>query len=293
MRLSVGKDTKRIHGCIAKGDVSRRFIVGTVLLTLLCVSSILFPKVASAHPLYTCNTSASQRHCYGIVTWNQQLAGWQLKDVYGAGSTIQVQPMVCSGYCKTTNDHLSNEVWLIDTSSASCTNIAGGVCLVEAGYTDTFFTSPSAHVATTYFWADIRNVGGKANGHVHFLPGIQSGDYGKNELVQITASGNGSGKWQVRICSPSYCPNPPTNFSTSNYMIPDTIEMGLEVSGTVGWASPANFTKNQYFDVTGTSKYETMSAQVEEDFPVTGSWSVLPENDSTGGVFTTQLPQGS
>lgn len=249
-----------------------------LMFSLLWTTFLLGPKIALAHTNYFC-----LGHCYGVTTWGQANAGWSQETIGGTGTSIKIAPMVCSGYCQV-NNHLNNETWLEDVhSNNGCPNY--GLCWIEVGYQDRHFGSPNDHIATVYFWSDIRPING-GYARDHYLNGVQSHDYGSTIDVAIQITNSNTGSWQVYMCAPSYCPST-DNQSIGNHMNPNNIVIGEEIEGTVGSSQASDFTQNYWITTNGTSAFETTLGQESSNNPPHEYWYIQPHSLNNGGDLRT------
>lgn len=100
------------------------------LFVSLCVSLNQIPVAHAAH----CNTPTT--HCYGRIEWPNP--------VHGSSSTFQTVGLYSA---LNTYDHISDEMWLGDTSDA-CID-GGGVSWLEIG--EATWTN---HTGNWYFWGE-------------------------------------------------------------------------------------------------------------------------------------------
>lgn len=258
-----------------------------LLVSLVSALFLLQPSVASAHADYKCSTST---YCYGLNQWSSFTETWTT--INGSTTFGTIVPMTCSGYCTHTTDHISNYLWLRDDLSGNPCPEGGhnpNGCWIQVGERDTFFPTPTPHVATMYYYdtLDATN-GGRYT--MHNVAGVPSADYGSALLLTITGNSPPSNFFYVEICTPRFCPG----FAYIVDMIattvtPDITLIGEEVRGTVGSAGLAHYTHNEWYDSTVTSHFFTDSGQYSpfNTSPPSAMWAVLPAPGNDGGDFIT------
>jgi hypothetical protein len=201
---------------------SRRITIAFRSLLVAAVVSLSFLVMHPTPALaYSCG-DPHNNHCYSIY----QRTGPNGEVMLGTSVAITVTDMSCP-YCG--YDFIDDEMWLVDNRGY----------WVEAGYmVDSFDNSGRAF----YFWADIRPVD-----HTfwqHPMGVIPSADYYHNATYWIWRTPGWSNRFSVQMISwaTSW-----TGVSTSNSMLVDKTQMGMELSGYSGaHASNAFFTSRYY-----------------------------------------------
>jgi hypothetical protein len=256
---------------IPSPQVRRLIPIAAALLLALLASqaiSLLNPMIARA---YSCGTGSGSGHCYGINFWSMS------PGIRGAGTDILVVHLNCSScWSISETGFVDNEIWLNDYNNSGC---SGNVCWVEAGY---WTVSGAFSTTVNYFWADNRPGGGL---NVHTLAQVPSADYSDYAEFYIWQNFGWSNKWEVDIDSPNYYYS---NYSTSNSMVADDINIGQELAGTSGASAPtAYFTDNWYYDSNLNFDYQSYEGAVTSNNPPHAAWDTNPAYSLTGGVFKT------
>jgi hypothetical protein len=262
--------------------LNNRVTTTLALVILLLMGGIVWTSqtahAAKAAPLssYDCRS-----HCYALTTW-QFIA----HTLTGAKSTMLVSSLSCPpSRCYNGGGdpyHIGDTMWLIDegTEGPSCWMY---LCWVEVG--DVSFTYSTSDTRYYYYWADNRP--GIENYHIHYDQTIAD-DIGETSNLYINQASSNS--WSVSASSYTYGTGI-SDTSRSNAMVPDHIEVGLELFDYTTGANPASagtshFTNNQW--INGSSYYyENIQENDTVDPPAYGNWDVLPENSSTGGNWRT------
>jgi hypothetical protein len=239
-------------------SVQQRFCFA--LAASLVAVTLLPPAGAFA---YSCDS-----HCYGINHWGPNTA------YVGDDTTMSIVSL------GTPNNRLNNETWLIQhTGTGDCLTQFTN-CWFEGGYT---YTTQNAYEYYFTAWMSPETPYQENAG-----PEILASEYGQTVSVEIRQISS-SGGYYVTIIPPvqsSY-----TNQDTASTMVPDQIDIGMELVGTSGGsASTADFTNNKYITVSSGvygSRYFTTNGTTSETLPAAGGWNVTPASSSTGGDFQT------
>jgi hypothetical protein len=196
-------------------------------------------------------------HCYGIVKWPNAIDG----------ASTRFFSETLSG---NSSYHISNELWLIDTSHG-CSGNSGS--WVEAG--EATRLSP---YGVYYFWAECRPGSAELD---HFQYVVPSGDYSQRFTYYIQ-EGNPS---TILVAMFNSSGTEPWNgVSTSNSMAPNLIEAGLESTNTSQTSAAYNyFSLNQWQDGSGIWHYQTNGGSISQNMPPYFSWSAVPAPGNNGG----------
>ncbi len=274
-------------------SVGRRVVVVLVgILLAFTATAANIGQVQAAHALpasYSCYSTK----CYAEILWGGSVLGGKTK--------LTVAGLQCGSSCTTSNKwHISDEIWLNDTSNWAITNCPLNECWVEVGTgSDAFASLPAPNGCSDgmcYIWGDSRPCGG---GIILHYGKNASYDVGTLSSLTIQRSANNgyhtcrpNTTWSVTATS-GYWGTGASGTSTYNPIYPDQIQIGLEVYGSRGQYAPrADWTYNQWVN-TGNWAYQRTNAdtcapnppQKCIDPPTQGDWAVRPGDSTTGGNF--------
>lgn len=257
-----------------------RILLAAVLMLASFASLAFDSQVAKASPYSSYNCAA---HCYGIITWTNN---GNFTPVNGAQTTISVVGIACPPpSCSYSNvDFIDNEMWVIDRTHQASNCPKYGKCWVEGGYIA--YPNSSSSYTEDYFWADYRPFV-DSDLHFHDLGVVPSGDYGFYVVIYIYRVSSTSFRVHIYSVTKDFS----NQYSTSNQMTPDDIEIGQELQGTHGASSgSANFVANQYVSTRDNNlHYQTNNGSPGTNpGPITSYWVVPPSQSSTGGDFLTK-----
>lgn len=262
-----------------------RQVIKISVLTLLLVAILMLLQVGVvlnspiAHANYSCGTDNTP-HCYGEQEWDGPM--------YGAKTDITIQVLTCNYPCNS-NGEIDDEMWVGAYNNDGCEK-----CWVEAGITNDNTTGGS----TQYFWADARPNGGRF--HLHYVNGVFVGDIGHKVIFRVAKTNSSTFEVDKANELPSsggcsaQCSASWTNFSTSNSISPNFIQIGLELAGSSGASAPrVDFTNNYYLDSNLNPHPQTAAGQVfhippaSDGNPIKTNWVNNHPGGPTGGDFYT------
>jgi hypothetical protein len=270
---------------------------GSRVMQLLVLLFLLGATDLAHTQVYSCGDPTSG-HCYGLNTWTQGT------EYFGAYADITQVNMSCPSGC---GGFVNDEIWLVDTTSASCTSNGFGMCWVEAGTLANQGSSP------TYFWADARPGTGNTF-NLHYLGSTDP--VGTVDHYMIVKDGRSTpNNYLVFIYNDSQSTLYGGTSSVAGtggrgsplpQMVGKRIDIGQELGGTppavnnAAAADKADFTRNiwgvQALDSSYTFSYKAQSAPgaVTSNTPPTASWAKNPGAPSApeGGDFTTSTAVG-
>lgn len=154
-----------------------------------------------------------------------------------------------------------------------------GYCWIEAEYKA--FGAGRYAGTERWVWADVRPGGVYFE---HDLNVLAPNDYGHFAGLYIVQETSPTTTWHIEIIgnSTSYY----DEYSTNNRMYPDSIRIGLELSGTGGWSAPvAHFRANGWFNGARNINWQGNAGRKDsQTYPAYGNWASLPApNGSNNG----------
>jgi len=223
-----------------------------LVLALVCAFFAVIPRHAAA---YSCTDGG---HCYAIVTWNGS--------THGAATDIGISYLYASDPLGAFG--INNTLWLVDGS---------GNYWVEGGY-------KAAYGSQRYYWGDVRP--SDPVYRRHDLGAIPGQHYGFGlDLNIVRMPDDASYVVALHVNSVGYSSY---NYSVSNTMTPNRIDMGQELSGTASaHADQAQFTYNQWQENNGTYHFQNQYVNPQVFGGPYGYWAEEPQNSSIGGIWAT------
>ncbi len=246
----------------------RRATLALALLLVLLVAPLQSPAVVRASS-YSCTN-----HCYGVVKWGGSVDGAQM---YMAVRGLNAGDGL-----------VTNEMWLSGgpASGYTCPDPSGtNTCFVETGVT----VGPLAGTSCSsdcYYWADLRTCQGCSdNYNEHYMANVGQGDYGNYKVFNVWRTGQGD--FTVNA-------GPNNALSTDNNMVPNQIQIGMELVGTSGaWALQAPYAYNEW-ERNYNWQYQTVDGSPgtglnANSAPISSYWQPSPSQDSShsGGSWQT------
>jgi len=214
-------------------------------------------------------------HCYGIVQYDHP--------VFGTYQVTMVPQQLAGG-----DGHISDEMWVLDTSTKCSPN---NPCWIEVGEVAGADQSGCNFPAneTHFFWADQRP-GSKF--FCHDFGKVQNlSGFGFNIPVNVAVLSLQDGNFSVVIYD-----GPSTNLnggSTHNSMQMNEGEAGLEVEGTNSASAPLNPFSSMFYAPLGSGfynvVYENNTGSVTLNSPpVNASWiGGIPSSQNQGAAWVT------
>jgi hypothetical protein len=228
--------------------------------------------------MYACvnPTDPNADHCYGKV-------GFRLSDLIGPqgflGFTTMMTPF---GPLIGGDGELTDELW-VRSADDLCRD---GKCWIEVGIIANAGYLPRNE--THVFWADNRP---NSTFFFHDLGPVQRAEYGKPIDLNIFFIRTPPFPYGVSavVCATQQgdCfSRILVGRSTSNTMVPDSIDIGLELAGTTGANGPGATFESSRVDSTVGSKLIDQDGTVRQDWPAAVEW-LTPPSAQHGGVLHT------
>ena len=235
-----------------------RWLLLACVIVVSGIGLLSKPQYANA---YSCTSS----HCYGTVAWNGLVTG----------SNVRIRAATTNMNSGTR--FISNEMWLMDLSGASCTVqgfSSGGTTWVE-----TSFLARSG--AYTFFWADCRP--GKPF-FSEVLASVPASVYGTSPYFSINRPSTAP-TFSVTITSSGFSAN---RTSIDNTMAPDRIRIGTELFGSSGgFFGTASWTHSRYVHNNNHIYQHRTGDSTIVNAPVQGWWQVPAAPGNNGGDWRT------
>jgi len=252
-----------------------RFLAAAVILLLLSGGSC--PPNPPGRT-YSCG-DASTGHCYGTVRFNVADLGNGLN--FGSFSTLVNAVALLGG-----NGELNDELWVMQRQFVTNCGTQPSICWVEVGLSAGACSIPSNE--THVFWADNRPSEGF---FCHDLGSLQQEEFGHpaSLLIRVNASDPTTYDVIVQTCvdSSAQCPGRGwVEQSTINAMFADTVDMGMELSDSMGANAPGTNFFGTIVAIPGGAKFLDVNGTVRSDVPTTAVWDSLP-TAGNGGSFRT------
>jgi hypothetical protein len=249
--------------------------IGIALLlaaTLVAVDAAKAPGYSG----YKCGS-----HCYGINTWTSSA------QYFGARTDISIARLSCDASTCAPGGLISDEMWLVDQTSSSCTQGQDGACWVEIGYIDDYAASKT--LSQTFFWADERP--NQPFGFELFQD-VPDNAFGTTDHFVIINDQHitpaGFLVWLYNDSGTLF-----QGTSNDNAMMGTQIEIGQELYGTQGAsAQTATFSNNMFAtqplgsDNMFVYTAQTARGSVTADNPINVQWVIDPAT-LAGGQFST------
>jgi len=267
---SIGRSTHDVANAAASLTAIATLVIG--LMVAACA------PLPGPGRMYACG-GPQDGHCYGIARFHVVDLGGS--DFQSFSTTIDAVALLGG------NGEINDEFWVKQQLGPRNCGEDPNICWVEVGLSAGACTFPANE--THVFWADNRPFG---NGYVcHDMGPLQHNEFGQPAflLIRVNPSDPSDYDVAVLVCAAQFAQCQPrwlVGQSTNNAMAPDTIDMGMELSGSTGAAAPGTTFSGTMVTVSGISKFLDIDGVVGANPPINAGWDSRP-GSGNGGSFRT------